>query len=147
MFVQVPFTYAYFEVAAVSDVGPASLRAGPVGRLTQSAVALYSRAIGPVVSDRRGNDLLPPGDVWFVEEDIWRGAWVRRPGTNIFDATMTLPVGSVVTYTATVERDGDTIIARRNLGAADRIDYVGALKGKAIVGTYAGGHWSARIAN
>ena len=79
---------------------------------------------------------------------MWRGAWVRRPGTNIFDAAMTLPVGTVVTYTTAIERDGDTIIARRNLGAkgvADRMDYVGRLRGKTISGTYAGGYWFAKI--
>ena len=73
---------------------------------------------------------------------------MRRPGTNVFDATMTLPVGLVVTYTVTVERDGDTIIARRNLGAkgaADRMDYIGRLRGKTISGTYAGGYWFAKI--
>ena len=146
--VQMPFTYAYFETAAMSDVGPAGLRAGPIGRLTENAVTLYSRAVGPTISDRHGKDALPPGDAWFVEEDIWRGAWMRRPGTNVFDATMTLPVGLVVTYTVTVERDGDTIIARRNLGAkgaADRMDYIGRLRGKTISGTYAGGYWFAKI--
>lgn len=145
---QVPFTYAYFEVAAMRDVGPAFLRSAPIGRLTQVGVSIFSRAIGPTTSDRHGSDPLPSGDLWFVEEDVWRGAWVRRPGTNVFDAVMTLPGGAVVTYIATVERDGGTIIARRNLdvmGAVDRMDYVGTLKGKAISGTYPGGHWSARI--
>ena len=45
-------------------------------------------------------------------------------------------------------RDGDTIIARRNLGAkgaADRMDYIGRLRGKTISGTYAGGYWFAKI--
>lgn len=147
LLVQVPFTYAYFEVAAVADVGPASLRNGPIGRLTQSAVALYSRAIGPTISDRRGHDPLPAGDVWYVEEDYWRGAWIRRPGTNEFDAVMTAPVGIVETYTVTAERDGDTIIARRNVRTKrpDRMDYVGRLRGRIISGTYAGGYWSAKI--
>ena len=143
--VQVPFTYAYFEVAAVADVGPEALQTGPVGRLTRRAVALYSRAIGPLTSERHGQDALPAGNTWFVEEDIWRGAWIRRPGTNEFDAVMTLPNGSVVTYRVTVERDGETIIARRNLGAEDQLDYVGRLNGKSISGTYAGGYWFARI--
>ena len=83
--------------------------------------------------------------MWFVEEDIWRGAWVRRPGTNVFDATMTLPIGSVVTYRVAVERDGETIIARRNPGAEDQLDYVGRLNGRSISGTYVGGYWFARI--
>ena len=145
LLVQVPFTYAYFEVAAVTDVGPEALRAGPVGRLTHKAVALYSRATAPSVSGRHGSDALPSSDVWFVEEDIWRGAWVRRPGTNVFDATMTLPIGSVVTYRVVVERDGETIIARRNPGAEDQLDYVGRLNGRSISGTYVGGYWFARI--
>lgn len=145
LLVQVPFTHAYFEVAGVPDVGPASLREWPIGRLTQSGVALYSRAMGPVIADRQGHDPLPAGNVWYVEEDIWRGAWIRRSGTNVFDAIMTLPVGMVVTYTATVERDGDTIIARRNVGTAHQMDYVGRLHGKTISGTYAGGYWSAKI--
>lgn len=143
--VQVPFTYAYFEVAAVTDVGPEVLRNGPVGRLTRGAVALYSRAIGPVTSERRGQDALPTGNAWFVEEDIWRGTWIRRPGTNEFDAAMTLPNGSIATYRVTVERDGDTIIAHRNAGADDRLDYVGRLDGRSISGTYVGGYWFARI--
>lgn len=67
LLLQVPFTYAYFEVAEVSDVGPASLRAGPIGRLTENAVAFYSRAVGPIVSEHHGNDPLPAGDVWYVE--------------------------------------------------------------------------------
>lgn len=143
--VQVPFTYAYFEVAKVADVGPESLRNGPVGRLTQKAVAFYSRAIGPVTSERHGQDTLPPGNAWFVEEDIWRGTWIRRRDTNEFDAAMTLPNGSIVTYTVTVERDGETIIAHRNLGGHDRLDYVGKLNGRSISGTYAGGYWFAQI--
>lgn len=145
LLVQVPFTYAYFEAAHVADVGPARLRDWPAGRLMQGAVVLYSRAVGPVVVDRRGDDSLPAGDTWYVEEDIWRGAWVRRPGTNVFDAVMTLPVGMVVTYTATVERDGDTIIARRNVGTPHQMDYVGRLHGRTISGNYAGGYWSAKI--
>lgn len=143
--VQVPFTYAYFEVAEVADVGPEALQTGPVGRLTRKAVALYSRAIGPSTSERHGRDVLPTGSAWFVEEDIWRGAWIRRPGTNEFDAVMTLPNGSVVTYSVKVERDGDTIIARRNLGTEDQLDYVGRLNGQSISGTYAGGYWFAQV--
>lgn len=84
--VQVPFVYGYVEVTAVKD--RTFVREWPIGRLVSSGVTYFSRKIRPRVEAVTGKEG-PPGNVWYMEEDAWSGALVRRPGTNVFDATMT----------------------------------------------------------
>lgn len=144
LFVQVPVVYAFFEFATVADTGrPLDTRSWPIGRLTERGVRYFSRNIGPKFIDQIGHES-PPGAVWYVEESAWRGVWLRRPGTDVYDATMTL-AGDVVVYVVKIERSGNTIIARRIAPADARLDYLGMLEGRHIRGTYEGGPWTATI--
>lgn len=140
--VQAPFVYGYAEVAGVQD--RTFVREWPIGRLVESGVTYYSRQIRPKVEvvTAQGN---PPGNVWYMEEDAWTGALVRRPGTNIFDATMTKG-GMVVQYTAEIVRDGDQIFITRDPNDKQAMmTYVGRLRGNRVTGTYSGGVWGAII--
>ncbi|MGE4080115.1 MAG: hypothetical protein AB7F22_31690 [Reyranella sp.] len=140
--VQAPFIYGYAEVVGVMD--RTIVRDWPIGRLVESGARYFSRKIRPKVEvvTAQGN---PPGNVWYMEEDAWSGALVRRPGTNIFDATMTKG-GQVVQYTAEIVRDGDQIfITRDPHDRQARMTYVGRLRGNRVTGTYSGGVWGAII--
>lgn len=139
--IQVPFVYAFFDGAGVEDRGPINLRSWPLGKLTMAGTRYFNRYIGPQFVTQVGHEA-PPGNVWYVEENGWRGFWVRRPGTNVFDAVMTMG-GVVGRYTAAIERAGNTIIARRSdpPGETRRMDYSGTLDGDVIDGTFPGGRW------
>ena len=67
----------------------------------------------------------------------------RRPGTDVYDATMTL-AGDVVVYVVKIERL-EHIVARRIAPADARLDYLGMLEGRHIRGTYEGGPRTAII--
>lgn len=144
--IQVPFVYAFFEISSIEDRGPINLRTWPIGRLTMAGTQFFNRYIGPQFVAQVGHEAPPPGDAWYVEENGWRGMWIRRPGTNIFDAAMMMG-GVIGLYTAAVERAGNTIIVRRSdsLDGTRRMDYSGTLEGKVIDGTFPGGRWIARI--
>jgi hypothetical protein len=143
IFAQVPFVYGYLEHAAVVD-RLALIRHMPIGRATAAAVQFYNRNIGPRLIADKGTEPAP-GEIWFVEEQGWRGGWIRRPGTNRFDAIVTMG-RAVVGFTADVERNGDRIIVRRYPDDPDaRMDYSGILKDGVITGTYIGGPWRAEI--
>lgn len=140
--VQAPFVYGYAEVAGIKD--RTFIRDWPIGRLVESGVTYFSRKVRPKVEvvTARG---IPPGNVWYMEEDAWSGALVRRPGTNVFDATMTKG-GLVVQYTAEIVRDGDQIfIMREPRDKQAKMTYVGKLRGNRVIGTYAGGAWTAIV--
>ncbi|MFO1162898.1 MAG: hypothetical protein U1E60_28955 [Reyranellaceae bacterium] len=143
--IQVPFIYAYFEIATVSDRGPVDMRTWPLGRIAVTGTQYFNRYVGPRFIAQVGHES-PPGDAWYVEENGWRGTWIRRPGTNVFDAGMAMG-GDVVPYTATVERSGNTIIVRRQYGTDEstRMDYIGTLDGDVIRGTSPGGRWIALV--
>jgi hypothetical protein len=146
VFVQVPLVYAFLEHAQVIERRYSGIENLPIGQVTARGVRYYSRNTGPQFVSQVGYDQ-PPGDVWNVDEDAWRGQWVRRPGTNTFDA-ITRRAGGVVTYVVNVERAGDTIIARRDFGSdgSGRFDYFGKLDGNTVRGSYLGGVWVATIA-
>jgi len=140
--VQAPFVYGYAEVVAVKD--RTFVKDWPIGRIVESGVTYYSRKIRPKVEAVTAQGM-PPGNVWYMEEDAWSGALIRRPGTNIFDATMTKG-GMVVQYTAEIVRDGDEIfITRAPHDKLARMTYVGRLRGSRVTGTYSGGVWGAII--
>lgn len=140
--VQASFVYGYAEVAGVKD--RTFVREWPIGRLVQSGVTYFSRKIRPKVEVVTAQGM-PPGNVWYMEEDAWSGALVRRPGTNVFDATMTKG-GLVVQYTAEIVRDGEQIfITRDPHDKQAKMTYVGKLRGNRVIGTYAGGAWTAIV--
>ena len=142
MLVQAPFVYGFAEVAAVRE--RTFIREWPIGRLVESGVAYFSRNVRPRVEAVAAQGT-PPGNVWYMEEDAWSGALIRRRGTNIFDATMTKG-GLVVQYTAEIVRDGDQIfITRDPHDEKAKMTYVGRLRGDRVTGTYSGGVWSAII--
>ncbi|MBP6768804.1 MAG: hypothetical protein KA171_13575 [Reyranella sp.] len=145
LLVQVPFINAFFEQATIEDRSAINMRQWPIGQLAKSSVEYFSRHMGPRTVEQRGEESAP-GTVWYVEENAWRGGWTRRPGTNIFDAVMTQNK-EVITFVASVERDGDTVFVRRDLGSdgSGRMDYKGTIIGSTITGTYPGGRWSALI--
>ncbi|MFO1084073.1 MAG: hypothetical protein U1E21_05900 [Reyranellaceae bacterium] len=139
---QAPFVYGYVEVTAVED--RTFVRDWPIGRLVREGVAYYSRKIRPKVESVTGEED-PPGNVWYMEEDAWTGALVRRAGTNVFDATVTKG-GMVVQYTAEIMRDGNRIFIVRNpRDEQAKMTYVGTLRGNRVSGTYSGGVWGAII--
>ena len=96
----------------MEDRGPINLRGWPLGRLTEAGARFFSRNVDPRFVSAVGHEP-PSGDIWYVEEDAWRGVWIRRPETNTFDASMTM-AGIVVVFVATVERSGDDIMVRRD---------------------------------
>jgi hypothetical protein len=53
----------------------------------------------------------------------------------------------VITFVASVERDGDTVFVGRDFGSdgSGRMDYLGAIIGSTITGTYPGGRCTALI--
>jgi hypothetical protein len=117
----------------------------PIGRLIASGVSFYSRNIGPKTVPNIGHEE-PPGNVWYIEEDAWSGALIRRSGTNVFDATVTKAGQEVATYVATISRSGDKIFMLRH--ASDDKEgtiYVGTLDGNKVRGTYPLGVWIATI--
>ncbi|WP_395713537.1 hypothetical protein [Reyranella sp.] len=140
--IQAPFVYGYATFAAIED--RSFVRDLPIARWVASGMTYYVRNIRPKVETVTGRDD-PPGNVWYMEEDAWRGALIRRPGTNVFDATMTKG-GMVVQYTAEIVRDGDRIFITRD--AHDKkamMTYVGTLRGNRVTGTYRGGIWGAIV--
>ena len=142
--IQLPFVYAYFELATIRE-RPQIVRFMPLRPLVESGVAFFNRNLGPKSIAMSGSDEIPGADKWYVEEDGWRGAWIRRPGTRTFDAVMTKG-GLIAVYEVTVEKNGPHIIGRRyDVDPNSRWDYGGVLNGDAIVGTYPGGIWRAEI--
>ena len=116
-----------------------------IDRATMRAVRYYSRHIGPMTIGDSGVEAVP-GDIWYVEEDAWYGAWRRRGNSDFFDAIMTKS-GAVVTFTIELRRTGDMVIGHRT-NASDGsppISYSGKMEGRRVRGTYPGGRWFAII--
>jgi hypothetical protein len=90
----------------------------------------------------------PLGSRWSEEENGWRGEWVRRGNSNIFDATWT---GSgTVRAVLTISISGDVVsVSRQNASDTNNCQYQGVLRGRSVSGTYqcvsGGGQWSATI--
>lgn len=141
---QLPFVYAYFELAEVRE-RPDVARFLPLRSVVEPGVVFFNRNLGPKRITSSGSDELPGGDSWYVEEDGWRGAWIRRPGTKYFDAVMTKG-GLIAVYELAVEKNGAQIIVKRHdRDPNSRWDYSGVLEGGVITGTYPGGIWRAEI--
>jgi hypothetical protein len=140
----IPFVYAYYEVAAVVDLGFIPLANTPIGHLVTSWVSFYSRNIGPRTVPEVGTEA-PPGTVWYEEEDAMSNIWTRRPGTNVFDAVGSKG-GMTVRCVLTISRGGDRIrVVRSDCSDGNNLMYSGTIEGSEIQGTYPGGKWYATI--
>lgn len=92
------------------------------------------------------------GRRWDEQEGGWRGTWVRRGRSNIFDATWTHPGQKDVTAVLTIQLQGNAVrVERRNSSDGNNCDYRGTLSpdGTTVTGQFAcdqgGGSWSATI--
>lgn len=80
-----------------------------------------------------------PGSLWVDREMGWDGQWVRRPGTNVFDATWSNPAGARVQATMAMETIAtgtlpSVWITRTQPGMTCR--YQGTLEGDTAFGSY-----------
>jgi hypothetical protein len=92
------------------------------------------------------------GTKWLEQSCGWTGVWIRRDGTNIFDATWSKPGKSDVTADMTVHLHGSNVtIERRNSNNGVECDLNGVISydGRSVSGTYsckgATGRWGAII--
>jgi hypothetical protein len=72
---------------------------------------------------------------WHVEEEGGRGAWTRRSGAQIFDATWTVANRQQTAGTVEINRIGDRVTALRTQ-AGGRCLYQGIIAGQSARGTY-----------
>src|SRR5262249_46371438 len=87
----------------------------------------------------------PPGNEWDEEESTFIGKWVRRPGTNMFDATWHR--GHItITGLLVITRAGNLIkIERKSSSDGNDMTYMGTISGNEVSGYYPGGRWFAII--
>jgi hypothetical protein len=136
----IPLVYAFFEKSYVVDLGIISFASSPVGRLL--AEGIYPKP-PPFPSGNAISD--PPGNEWDEEENGFVGKWVRRPGTNMFDATW--KSGRItVTGLLVITRAGNLIkVERKTFGGGNDMTYIGTISGNDVSGRYTGGKWFATI--
>ncbi len=86
-------------------------------------------------SDWRDDDRL--GQIWTEYESGWTGTWVRRPGTDEFDARWTTPAGERERATLWITLDGRRVTIERRQ-ARGGCTYTGVLRdeGRTASGTY-----------
>lgn len=101
----------------------------------------------PYYSAYRQIDL---GTRWEIEEGGWRGVWIRRGNSNIFDGTWTREGARPITAILRMQLDGNFVcISRRNSSDGNSCQYVGRIEGRRVTGfnvcDRGGGPWSGTI--
>ena len=77
------------------------------------------------------------GNIWYESEFGWSGVWIRRPGTNVFDATWTMGATRVQAVLA-IQIQGNAVTVRRQQPNGQTCDYSGTLDGggRTVSGSY-----------